>query len=293
MEKAWDKFERKFDFLLCIDSDGSAMDTMNIKHERCFGPCLLREWALEDSDGSLLRLWNEINLYSQYRGVNRFLGLALFFRRLEAAGRPGPDRQVFETWLSSGQELSNRSLEAFLQEHPDAFLAKVKNWSEAVNEAISRLPESEMRPFEGVGAALAALRHRADIAVVSSANRAAIEGEWQRYDLLEHTDILLSQSEGSKAACIGRLLQFGYDRERVLMLGDAPGDRQAAEHNGVLFYPIIPGQETASWRCLGETAAERFFGGTYAGAYQASLNEDFERALCAEHGGFPPAGCGA
>lgn len=25
-------------FLLCFDSDGTVMDTMGVKHERCFGP---------------------------------------------------------------------------------------------------------------------------------------------------------------------------------------------------------------------------------------------------------------
>ena len=40
-------FKKKKDFLVCVDSDGCAMDTMDVKHKECFGPCLVREWKLE------------------------------------------------------------------------------------------------------------------------------------------------------------------------------------------------------------------------------------------------------
>ena len=36
------------DFLVCIDSDGTAMDTMTIKHQRCFGPLIIPTWKLEN-----------------------------------------------------------------------------------------------------------------------------------------------------------------------------------------------------------------------------------------------------
>ena len=39
-------FEKSRDFLICIDSDGCAMDTMDVKHMRCFAPCLVHEWDL-------------------------------------------------------------------------------------------------------------------------------------------------------------------------------------------------------------------------------------------------------
>lgn len=35
-------FHPSCDFLICIDSDGCAIDTMNIKHIRCFGPCFIQ-----------------------------------------------------------------------------------------------------------------------------------------------------------------------------------------------------------------------------------------------------------
>ena len=32
------------------------------------------------------------------------------------------------------------------------------------------------------------------------------------------------------------------------MVGDAPGDRDAAFSNGVWFYPIVVGKEEISWK---------------------------------------------
>jgi len=63
------------DYLICVDSDGCAMDTMDIKHFRCFGPCMVEEWGLDKWRQPILDMWNEINLYTVTRGINRFKGL--------------------------------------------------------------------------------------------------------------------------------------------------------------------------------------------------------------------------
>ena len=41
-------FVKNKDFLICIDSDGCAIDTMDIKHIKCFGPCMITEWNLQE-----------------------------------------------------------------------------------------------------------------------------------------------------------------------------------------------------------------------------------------------------
>jgi hypothetical protein len=63
------------------------------------------------------------------------------------------------------------------------------------------------------------------------------------------------------------------------MVGDAPGDWNAARANGALFYPIDPGNEDESWRRFFEEALPRFFAGTYAGDYMATQIERFETLL--------------
>ena len=63
------------------------------------------------------------------------------------------------------------------------------------------------------------------------------------------------------------------------MVGDAPGDYQAAKANGVLFYPIDPGFEDVSWQRFFEEALPRFFAGTYAGELHGCPVARFERLL--------------
>ena len=76
MSSAPQDFIKKHDYLICVDSDGCAVDTMDIKHFRCFGPCMVEEWNLQEWKDAILERWNEINLYSLTRGINRFLGLS-------------------------------------------------------------------------------------------------------------------------------------------------------------------------------------------------------------------------
>ena len=80
----FDSFVKKHDYLVCVDSDGCAMDTMNCKHFHCFGPCMVDEWNLQAWREPILRRWNEINLFQMTRGVNRFKGLALALTEIDA-----------------------------------------------------------------------------------------------------------------------------------------------------------------------------------------------------------------
>ena len=50
----------------------------------------------------------------------------------------------------------------------------------------------------------------------------------------------------------------------LLMIGDAPSDQKAAENNGILYYPILAGKETSSWRKLVEESYFKFWEGTYS-----------------------------
>lgn len=50
----------------------------------------------------------------------------------------------------------------------------------------------------------------------------------------------------------------------ILMVGDALGDMQAAKDTGVLFYPILPGQEE-SWKVFSEEILPDFLAGRYRG----------------------------
>ena len=272
---ALDEFKRQRRFAVCVDSDGCAMDTMNIKHFRCFGPCMVEEWGLEKWRDAILDRWNVINLYSGTRGINRFRGLAMALREIDAKYTPIDGVDLLADWVENAPELSNDAAAAKAAEHP--VFEKALRWSRAVNAAIEALPPEEVKPFRHVKEALAAAHREADVVVVSSANPEAVRDEWKRFGLLEHVDLLCTQEMGSKAYCIGRLKEKGYDA--ILMCGDAPGDEQAARKNQVMFYPILVNREDESWRRFLNEALDAFLNNAYEGAYQQACLDAFHANL--------------
>ena len=263
MPSIFDTFTKKWDFLVCVDSDGCAMDTMDVKHIRCFGPCMVDEWGLEPWREPILRRWNQINLYSMTRGINRFQGLRLALEEISALYRPIEGVEELASWVDHTGELSNAALERAVAQGGGACLQKALSWSRAVNRSINELPEDLKRPFPGALEGLAAAHAVADVAVVSSANRDAVTEEWEKYGLAAHVDLLLAQDAGTKAHCIAQLLNKGYDPRHVLMVGDAPGDQAAAEQNGVWFYPIRVRHEAESWAELRRTGLDKLLAGRY------------------------------
>ncbi len=275
----FDTFEKKHDFLVCVDSDGCAMDTMNCKHIHCFGPCMVEEWNLQEWKDEILTRWNEINLFQMTRGINRFKGLSLALSEISEKYTKIPGAEVLCAWTETASALSNDALEAEIEATPDGegreCLVKALNWSRAVNESIVGLPEELKVPFPGAKAGLAAAHEFADVAVVSSANRDAVDEEWTTHGLYDHVDIVLAQDCGSKAHCISEMIKFGYARDRVLMVGDAPGDMDAAEKNGVLYFPILVNHEQESWSELRTTGLSNLKSGSYVGEYQALKRKTF------------------
>jgi len=49
--------------------------------------------------------------------------------------------------------------------------------------------------------------------------------------------------------------------------------------NNVLFYPVNPGHEEISWERFHNEALDKFFDGTYEGAYEKELVDEFEGCL--------------
>ena len=278
----FDSFVRKHDYLVCVDSDGCVMDTMNCKHFNCFGPCMVDEWELHQWKDEILERWNVINLFSMTRGINRFKGLALALSEINAKYKPIVGIEALVHWAETAPALSNDGAAKAAAEasDPDAklVLQKALSWSKAVNASIVKLPEELKVPYNGAKEGLAAAHEFADVAMVSSANRDAVEEEWGKFGLLEHTDIVLAQDVGSKAACIKEMLKFGYDLDKVVMIGDAPGDCDAAEKNGVHYYPILVNHEKESWDEAIAVAYDKLRSGEYA-AYGAGMKQKFLQNL--------------
>jgi phosphoglycolate phosphatase-like HAD superfamily hydrolase len=258
------------------------MDTMNCKHFHCFGPCMVAEWGLEEWKAEILDRWNVINLFSMTRGINRFKGLAMALGEINEKYKPITGIAALQHWADTAPALSNDGAAKAAAEatDPDAklVLQKALSWSKAVNAAIVALDESLKVPYNGAKEGLAAAHSFADVAMVSSANRDAVEEEWGKFGLLEHTDIVLAQDIGSKAHCIAEMMKFGYDPDKVLMVGDAPGDSDAAEKNGVHYYPILVNHEKESWDEAIAVGFGKLRSGEYA-AYGAQKKQEFLRNL--------------
>lgn len=263
--KFFSDFEKSKNYLVCVDSDGCAMDTMDIKHFNCFGPCMVDEWELSRWKDEILARWNEINLYTITRGINRFKGLAKALSEINRKYTSIEGIDALVSWAENAPELSNGALKALIAEKPEEkVFAKALSWSIKVNEAITALPNKSKLPFPLVKEALEFAHGQADVAIVSSANLDAVLEEWEQHGLLDHVDVVMSQNDGSKAYCIGELLKKGYDKKNVIMCGDAPGDLTAAEKNGVFFFPILVRQERESWAEFISEGLNRLLDSSYA-----------------------------
>lgn len=280
MAKDLQSFQKNKDFLVCIDSDGCAIDSMNIKHTNCFGPRMVDEWNLHNWSSEILESWNYVNLYSLTRGINRFKGLIKALKEINEKYTQIEDLGSLEHWVETTNELSNNSLSRAIEENPESIcLKKALSWSNQVNASIKQLPEEEVIPFPMVKEALMFAHERADIAIVSSANPGAIMDEWQRHELLPHVDLVLAQDAGTKAYCIQELVKKGYDKKNVVMCGDAPGDMDAAKVNGVFYYPIKVNLEKESWSEFVNIGFDKLLGGSFEGDYQDAKIDEFIKNL--------------
>lgn len=284
-------FQKTSDYMICIDSDGCAMDTMEVKHRKCFGPQWIYTFGLDAHYEECMSLWLKINLYSITRGINRFKGLALALEEMEKRGvlvtngctvSEGQAAlgglEEFLQWTREAKELSNPALLALTQKSESECVEKALLWSIRTNRAIHGLP-AEDAPFPNVKKAMDTMCIQADLAAVSSANKEAVESEWSKHRLKEDCRVLLCQEAGSKAYCISQLLDMGYAKEKLLMVGDAPGDRDAALKNGVRYYPILVGKEGESWERLQKEAFPKLLDGSFDENYQKKLIFTFEKNL--------------
>ncbi|GAC1475465.1 MAG: HAD family hydrolase [Isosphaeraceae bacterium] len=277
-------FRKTREFFIGIDSDGCAFDTMEVKHKECFIPNIVRFYGLAAISKYAREVAEFVNLYSQWRGINRFPALTRTFDLL--ADRPEVSRRRFpipavnglRDWIGRETKLANPTLKEEVGARGDMDLRLALDWSEAVNKTIGEVVK-EVPPFPFVRESIERMKGKADVMVVSATPGEALEREWREHGLAESVALIAGQEHGSKKEHLSLATSGRYDTRRVLMIGDAPGDRDAARANGVLFYPIKPGHEDESWERLLDEALPRFFEENYAGGYMDRLVTEFEALL--------------
>ena len=276
--------EPRHEFLVAIDSDGCAFDTMEIKHKECFIPNIIKHWNLQPVSRYAREAAEFVNLYSRWRGVNRFPALLEVFQLLKARDEVRrrsvsiPEAPGLKAWVEAESMLSNPALTAAKERTGDEDLARALTWSEAVNASVKDIVKG-VPPFPGVRESLRRVSAWADVIVCSATPLEALEREWVEHDLAPFVRVIAGQELGKKKEHIALAMADRYPPERVLMIGDAPGDRKAARANGARFFPILPGDEDRSWARFLEKEAERFHRGEFTTEIEEALNRDFEARL--------------
>jgi len=271
-------------FFVGIDSDGCAMDAMDIKHQECFTPATIRHWSLQPVSTLARETALFVNLGSVTRGLNRWLALRqvldLLRDRVEVAERGVviPDYPELTDFIDSPYPLSDSGLAAWAAANPSATADRMIAWGNAVNTAIADMVHG-CGPFPGVLEAVRAMQGRVDQMTVSATPIDALRREWAEHGLAAYMQVIAGQEMGSKAEHVQLAAVGKYPSDHILLIGDAPGDRDAAAKVGCLYYPILPGREKESWHRFTAEALPRFLAGEFAGAYQRSLIEEFNALL--------------
>lgn len=267
-------------FVVCIDSDGCAMDTMTLKHEDYFGPFASEEFKIDNSE-EFNKEWNRVNLYSIQRGINRFESLALFLEKYKKNIKiENLDITPVINWVENTNSLSEKSLEDEIQKSPNSQVLKIAlKWSKRVNEAITMRDSSDYKAFENVREVMEKISKVADIVVVSSANKKAVLEEWENNGIIDFPTEINTQEDGTKKAIVKSVLDRGVGVDNILMVGDATKDRDAALDNGVLFYPILAKHESKSWFELGDKILDIFLNLGYRGKIQDEYLDKFVENL--------------
>lgn len=275
----------KHKFLVAIDSDGCAFDTMEIKHKECFIPNIIRFWDLQPVSKFAREAAEFVNLYSKWRGVNRFPALVKVFDlladwdKVRVRGVKLPQIPNLRRWIEVETKLGNPALEAYCREHDEPDMHLALRWSKAVNAMISEVVQGGLPPFPYVRECLEEAQGEADMMVCSQTPTEALVREWDEQGLSKYVFSINGQEVGTKAQHIQLASEGRYENTNILMIGDAFGDLKAARANHALFFPINPGDEDTSWKRLFDEGLKMFFSGKYAGAYEAELISEFEQYL--------------
>jgi len=277
------------DYLVAIDSDGCVFDTMGIKQRECFCPWTVACFGLQPVAEAARECRIFADLFSKTRGANRHKTLKRILSELlpnhphvKQRGFKVPQLPHYFAWVDDPKSiLSNDGLKKAIEAAKDPMVKKeleqALDWSKKVNQAVTDIVKG-IPPFPYVRESLEKIRSKADVIVVSATPGEALVREWEEHDIAKFVAVIAGQEMGTKAEHLGVMCEK-YDKDKILMIGDAPGDQNAARKNGVLFYPINPGAEDASWKRFYDEVFDKFIAGKYGGAYENKVIAEFDGFL--------------
>lgn len=276
-------FIPQFRSFVGIDSDGCIFDTMETKQKDFFHPAIIRNWNLEAIEQQVRAAAEFTYLYSTFRGLNRFLGLCKTLELLndwpEAfnnASIPNPaDLRIF---CDSGLPLSNATIKLEAERTGSTLLAQAYNWSVQLNEDIGN-KMADPPPFKGAEEALKRIQAHSDAIVISQTQAVALLKDWYRDNLAQYVSVIAGAELGCKVDHFTMSAVDRYPANRILMIGDAPGDMLTAETIGCNFFPINPGHEVESWELFLDEGHSNFLDEGFSEEYQKQLIKKFTALL--------------
>jgi hypothetical protein len=214
------------DFLVGIDSDGCAFDTMEVKHKECFIPNIINSYGLQGISKYAREAAEFVNLYSKSRGINRFPALIEtleWLRKRPEVRARGVEISIpagLVEWIKTETKLANPALSKAVAASGDPHLKQALEWSIAVNETIARIVRG-VPPFPFLRESLEKLAPRADLIVIPATPIEALSREWEEHDLSRYVRAICGQELGTKQESLGVARQ--YQPNHTLMVGHAPG----------------------------------------------------------------------
>lgn len=261
-------------FFIGIDSDGTAFDSMTIKHTDSFIPAMLKVWDLKGVEKRTAEIEQYINLYSKNRGINRFPGLYMTFQQMKKENIFDEDISSLDEFIKSGKGFSTKALEEFINENDSDFLKKVLEWNNLSDKLFAENCK-DIQPFKFVKESLEKAKDKAVIGVISSATKEGLVTDWTGGGIAQYASVILGKENGNKKEQLKKEAFGKYENINILMIGDAIGDMEAAKSIDALFYPIIAGEEEKSWERFYNESLDKFLQGEYKGEYEDSLIDYF------------------
>jgi len=283
-------FKPKHKFFVGIDSDGCAFDSMGIKQRECFCPWMIAYFDLQPVAQAARECKEFADLFSKTRGANRHKTIVRILTELlpshpmvKERNFKVPQVPFYVEWVNDPKSLLSddglkRAIDAATDPAAKKELAHVLEWSKQVNKAIKDIVRA-VPPFPYVLESLKKISQVADCIVVSATPGEALIREWQEHNIARYAQVIAGQEMGTKAQHLTYATKDRYEKNHVLMVGDAPGDMKAARANNALFYPVNPGDEVESWKRFYDEAFDKFINGKYAGDYESRLIAEFDACL--------------
>jgi phosphoglycolate phosphatase-like HAD superfamily hydrolase len=283
-------FKPRHKFFVGIDSDGCAFDSMGLKQRECFCPWMITYFDLQPVAQAARECKEFADLFSKTRGANRHKTIVRILTELlpshpmvKKRKFKVPQMPFYVAWVNDPKSLLSddglkQAIDAATDPAAKKELTHILRWSKQVNKAIKDIVKA-VSPFPHVRESLEKISASADIIVVSATPSEALAREWQEHNIARYAQVIAGQEMGTKAQHLTYATKDRYEKNHVLMIGDAPGDMKAARANTALFYPVNPGDEVKSWKRFYDEAFDRFINGKYTGDYENRLIAEFDACL--------------